>query len=39
MHMPNPTAYDYLKDMEHEGHISVVFINRTRYYGLPFGPQ
>jgi coenzyme F420-reducing hydrogenase delta subunit/ferredoxin len=32
-------ARDYLKDMGHEGLISIVFINRTLYYGLPFGPQ
>jgi len=32
-------AHDYLKDMGHEGLISIVFINRTLYYGLPFGPQ
>ncbi|MGC2691702.1 MAG: hypothetical protein WA228_03335, partial [Desulfobaccales bacterium] len=32
-------AQDYLKDMGHEGLDSVVFINRTTYYGLPFGPQ
>jgi heterodisulfide reductase subunit A len=32
-------AYDYLKDMGHDGLISIVFINRTPYYGLPFGPQ
>jgi heterodisulfide reductase subunit A-like polyferredoxin/coenzyme F420-reducing hydrogenase delta subunit len=32
-------ARDYLKDMGHEGLVSVVFINRTLYYGLPFGPQ
>ncbi|MFH1594952.1 MAG: hydrogenase iron-sulfur subunit [Pseudomonadota bacterium] len=32
-------AYEYLKDMGHEGLISIVFINRNRYYGLPFGPQ
>ncbi|MGC2432159.1 MAG: hydrogenase iron-sulfur subunit [Desulfobaccales bacterium] len=32
-------AQDYLKDMGHEGLVSIVFINRTLYYGLPFGPQ
>jgi len=32
-------SYEYLKDMGHEGLISIVFINRTPYYGLPFGPQ
>ena len=32
-------AHDYLKDMGHEGLISIVFINRTLYYGLPFSPQ
>uniref|UniRef100_A0A7C3V6B3 Hydrogenase iron-sulfur subunit n=1 Tax=Desulfobacca acetoxidans TaxID=60893 RepID=A0A7C3V6B3_9BACT len=32
-------AYDYLKDMGHDGLVSIVFINRTPYYGLPFGPQ
>ena len=32
-------AYEYLKDMGHEGFISIVFINRNRYYGLPFGLQ
>ncbi|MFW6113196.1 MAG: hydrogenase iron-sulfur subunit [Thermodesulfobacteriota bacterium] len=32
-------AFDYLKDMGHDGLISIVFINRTPYYGLPFGPQ
>ncbi|MEJ2069921.1 MAG: hypothetical protein P8X58_05850 [Syntrophobacterales bacterium] len=32
-------AYDYLKDMGQDGLISIVFINRTPYYGLPFGPQ
>ncbi|MBM4274534.1 MAG: hydrogenase iron-sulfur subunit [Deltaproteobacteria bacterium] len=32
-------ARDYLKDMGQEGLISIVFINRTLYYGLPFGPQ
>jgi len=32
-------AREYLKDMGHEGLISIVFINRTLYYGLPFGPQ
>jgi hypothetical protein len=32
-------AYEYLKDMGHEGLISIVFINRNRYYGLPFGIQ
>lgn len=33
------SSYEYLKDMGHEGLISIVFINRTPYYGLPFGPQ
>ncbi len=32
-------AYEYLKDMGHEGLISVAFVNRTRFYGLPTGPQ
>jgi len=32
-------AYDYLKEMGQDGYISIVFINRTPYYGLPFGPQ
>jgi heterodisulfide reductase subunit A-like polyferredoxin/coenzyme F420-reducing hydrogenase delta subunit len=32
-------AHDYLKDMGHEGLISIVFVNRTLYYGLPFSPQ
>lgn len=32
-------AFDYLKEMGQDGLISIVFINRTPYYGLPFGPQ
>jgi hypothetical protein len=32
-------TYEYLKDMGHEGLISVAFVNRTRFYGLPTGPQ
>jgi heterodisulfide reductase subunit A len=31
------TAHDYLKDMGSEGNISIVYVNRTRFYGLPFG--
>jgi DNA-binding GntR family transcriptional regulator len=30
-------ARDYLKDMGYEGLISIAFINRELYYGLPFG--
>lgn len=30
-------AHDYLKDMGYEGLISIAFINRGLYYGLPFG--
>ena len=32
-------AHEYLKDMGHEGLIAVAFVNRTRFYGLPTGPQ
>jgi heterodisulfide reductase subunit A2 len=32
-------ARGYLKDMGGEGLISIVFVNRTLHYGLPFGPQ
>lgn len=39
LQVPEEEAYEYLKDMGHEGLISIVFINRTSYYGLPFGPQ
>jgi heterodisulfide reductase subunit A len=37
--MKEEETYEYLKDMGHEGLVSIVFINRTSYYGLPFGPQ
>jgi heterodisulfide reductase subunit A len=37
--MNEEDTYELLKDMGHEGLISIVFINRTSYYGLPFGPQ
>ena len=37
--MDEERSYEYLKDMGHEGLISIVFINRTPFYGLPFGPQ
>ena len=37
--MDQDRARDYLKDMGGEGLINIVFINRTLYYGLPFGPQ
>jgi heterodisulfide reductase subunit A len=32
-------AHEYLKDMGYEGLISISFVNRTRFYGLPTGPQ
>jgi heterodisulfide reductase subunit A len=32
-------AYEYLKDMGAEGLISIVYINRTRFYGRAFGPR
>jgi heterodisulfide reductase subunit A2 len=32
-------AHEYLKDMGYEGQISISFVNRTRFYGLPSGPQ
>jgi coenzyme F420-reducing hydrogenase delta subunit/ferredoxin len=35
--MDETLAHDYLKDMGHEGRVSIVFVNRTPHYGLPFG--
>ena len=32
-------AHEYLKDMGYEGLIAISFVNRTRFYGLPSGPQ
>ena len=32
-------AHEYLKDMGYEGQIAISFVNRTRFYGLPSGPQ
>jgi heterodisulfide reductase subunit A-like polyferredoxin/coenzyme F420-reducing hydrogenase delta subunit len=32
-------AHEYLKDMGYEGQIDVSFVNRTRFFGLPSGPQ
>jgi len=32
-------AHEYLKDMGYEGLISISFVNRTRFYGQPPGPQ
>jgi heterodisulfide reductase subunit A len=32
-------AHEYLKDMGYEGLISISFVNRTRFYSLPTGPQ
>jgi heterodisulfide reductase subunit A len=32
-------AHEYLKDMGYEGLIAISFVNRTRFYGLPTGPQ
>jgi heterodisulfide reductase subunit A len=32
-------AHEYLKDMGYEGLISISFVNRTRFYGLPTSPQ
>ena len=37
LEVEEPRAHDYLKDMGFEGNISIVFINRTRFYGLPLG--
>lgn len=30
-------AQDYLRDMGTEGQVAIVYVNRTRFYGLPFG--
>jgi len=32
-------AHEYLKDMGYEAQIAISFVNRTRFYGLPSGPQ
>jgi hypothetical protein len=32
-------AHEYLKDMGYEGLIAISFVNQTRFYGLPSGPQ
>ena len=37
LEVEEPRAHDYLKDIGFEGNISIVFIHRTRFYGLPLG--
>ena len=32
-------AHEYLKYMGYEGLIAISFVNRTRFYGVPSGPQ